>query len=59
LGPALKELGEVNTLELMERTEESGQRHYRYRAGYSQRTIMLLIGLTKNDKIARLDFSGE
>jgi len=59
LGPALKEFGEVKTLELMARTEEGGQRNYRYRARYSQRTIMLSIGLTKDDKIARLDFSGE
>jgi len=59
LGSALKELGEVSTLELMERTEDGGQRNYRYRVGYSQRTIMLSIGLTKNEEIARLDFSGE
>ncbi len=59
LGPALKEFGQVKTMELMERTAEGGQRNYRYRARYSQRTIMLSIGLTKDDKIARLDFSGE
>ena len=59
LGPALKEMGEVKALELMEKTDEGEQRNYRYRARYSQRTIMVSIGLTTGDKIAKLDFSGE
>jgi CubicO group peptidase (beta-lactamase class C family) len=59
LGPALKEMGDVKALELMERTDEGEQRNYRYRARYSQRTIMVSIGLTTGDKIAKLDFSGD
>jgi hypothetical protein len=59
LGPALKEMGEVKALELVEKTDEGEQRNYRYRASYSQRTIMVSIGLTTGDKIAKLDFSGE
>jgi len=59
LGPALEELGEAKTLELMEKKDEGEQRNYRYRVRYSQRTIMVWIGLTREDKIARLDFSGE
>ena len=59
LGPALKEFGEVKSLELMERTDEGGQRNYRYRATFPEMTIMASIALTKDDKIAKLDFSGE
>ena len=59
LGPALKEMGEVKALELMEKTDGGEQRNYRYRARYSQRTIMVSVGLTRGDLIAKLDFSGE
>jgi CubicO group peptidase (beta-lactamase class C family) len=59
LGPALKEMGEVKALELMEKTDRGEQRHYRYRASYPQRTIMVSVGLTREDQIATLDFSGE
>jgi CubicO group peptidase (beta-lactamase class C family) len=59
LGPALKEFGELKTLELMERTEEGERRNYRYRAKYAERTLMVSVGMTKDDKIARLNFSEE
>ena len=59
LGPALKEFGELKTLELIARTDEDEQRNYRYRARYSQMTIMVSVGLTRVDKIARLDLSEE
>jgi len=59
LGPALEELGKAKTLELMEKKDEAKERNYRYRVRYSQRTIMVWIALTREDKIARLDFSGE
>jgi len=59
LGPALKEFGEVKSLELMERTEEGERRNYRYRVTFPEMTIMVSIGLTKDGKIAKLDFSGE
>lgn len=59
LGPALKEMGEVKALELMEKTDGGEQRNYRYRARYSQSTVMVSVGLTRGDQIAKLDFSGE
>ena len=59
IGQALKEFGEVKTLELMERTEEGEQRDYRYRAKYQNLTLMISVGFTKNNKIAKLDLSGE
>jgi len=59
LGPALKEFGELKTLELMERTEEAERRNYRYRAKFGEMTLMVSVGLTKDDKIARLNFSEE
>lgn len=59
LGPALKEFGELKTLELMERTEEGERRNYRYRAQFPNLTLMILISLTKDSKIARLNFSDE
>jgi CubicO group peptidase (beta-lactamase class C family) len=59
LGPALKEFGEVKTLELIARTDEGERRNYRYRARYSQMTIMVSVGLTRDGKIAILDFAEE
>jgi len=59
LGPALKEFGELKTLELMERTEEGERRNYRYRAKYPNLALMISVGLTKDNKIARLNFSEE
>lgn len=57
LGPALKEFGELKTLELMDRTEEGERRNYRYRAKFTNLTLMISVGLTKDNKIARLNFS--
>ena len=59
LGPALKEFGELKGLELMERMEENERRNYRYRATFSNLTLMISVGLAKDDKIARLNFSEE
>ena len=59
LGPALKEFGELKALELMERTEEGERRNYRYRARFPNVTLMISVGLTKENKIARLNFSEE
>jgi CubicO group peptidase (beta-lactamase class C family) len=59
LGPALKEFGELKRLELMERTEEGERRNYRYRAQFPNLTLMISVGLTKENKIARLNFSEE
>ena len=59
LGPALREFGELKKLELMERTEEGERRNYRYRATFPNLTLMISVGLTKDNKIARLNFSEE
>ena len=59
LGPALKEFGELKALELMERTEEGERKNYRYRARYPNLTLMISVGLTMDNKIARLNFSEE
>ena len=59
LGPALKEFGELKALELMERTEEGELRNYRYRAKFPNLTLMISVGLTKDNKIAGLNFSEE
>jgi CubicO group peptidase (beta-lactamase class C family) len=59
LGPALKEFGELKALELVERTEEGERRNYRYRAKFPNLTLMISVGLTKDNKIARLNFSEE
>ena len=59
LEPALKGLGAAKALELLKRTDQGEQRMYRYRATYSQRTIIVSLALTKDDRIATLDFSGE
>ncbi|HKW32504.1 MAG TPA: serine hydrolase domain-containing protein [Candidatus Acidoferrum sp.] len=59
LGPALKEFGELKTFELMERTEEGERRNFRYRARYPNVALMISVALTKDNKIARLNFSEE
>lgn len=59
LGPVLKEFGELRGLELMERTEEGERRNYRYRATFPNLTLMISVGLTKDNKIGRLNFSEE
>jgi CubicO group peptidase (beta-lactamase class C family) len=59
LGQALKEFGDLKTLELMERSDEGERRNYRYRAKFGEMTLMVSVGLTKDDKIARLNFSEE
>ena len=59
LGPALKEFGELKGLELMERSEEGERRNYRYRAKFPNLALMISIGFTNDNKIARLNFSEE
>src|SRR5215472_2159986 len=59
LGPALKEFGELKGLELMERTEEGERRNYKYRAKFVEMTLMISVGLTKDNRIAGLNFSEE
>ncbi len=55
-GATLKPLGELKTLELMERTDEGERRIYRYRATFQETTILVWIELTKDNKVAGLAF---
>lgn len=59
LGPALKEFGELRALELIERTEEGERRNYRYQAKYPNLTLMISVALTKDNRVAGLNFSDE
>jgi CubicO group peptidase (beta-lactamase class C family) len=56
MGAALKKFGELNSLELLERTEEGDGRGYHYRAKFGEMTVLLELELTKDDKISELDF---
>jgi len=55
----LKELGPLKSLDLIKRGDEGGQRSYQYRANYEHMSLFLSLQLTKNNKIAVLDFSQE
>ena len=55
----LKELGPLKSLDLIKRGGEGGQRSYQYRANYEHMTLFLSLQLTKDNKIAVLDFSQE
>jgi CubicO group peptidase (beta-lactamase class C family) len=55
----LKELGPLKSLDLIKRGDEGGQRSYQYRANYEHMSLFLSLQLTKDNKIAVLDFSQE
>ena len=55
----LKELGPLKSLDLIKRGDEGGQRTYQYRANYEHMSLFLSLQLTKDSKIAVLDFSQE
>ena len=55
----MSDLGPLKSLDLIKRGEEGGQRSYKYRATYESREIFLSLQLTKDNKIAALDFSLE
>jgi len=59
VGDYLKEQGDLKSLELIKRTEEGEHRAYKYRANYERTELFLSIQLTKDNKIAALDFSNE
>jgi CubicO group peptidase (beta-lactamase class C family) len=55
----LKELGPLQSLDLIKRGDKGGQRNYQYRANYKHMALFLSLQLTKEDKIDELDFSPE
>lgn len=55
----LKTLGALNGVELLERREQGDARLYRYRLRYANATLLCLMSLTKDDKIAGLQLRPE
>ncbi len=53
----LKELGPLKSLDLIKRGEEGERRAYQYRATYESMALFVSLQLTKDNKIAVLDFS--
>jgi CubicO group peptidase (beta-lactamase class C family) len=58
-GRFLKEQGDLKSLELIKRGEEGENRAYTYRANFERAELFLSIQLTKDNKIAALDFSDD
>jgi hypothetical protein len=55
----LKELGVLKSLELIKRGQEGENRAYTYRANYERTELFLSVQLTKDNRMAVLDFSNE
>jgi hypothetical protein len=53
----LKELGPLKSLDLIKRGEEGERRSYQYRGNYEAMELFLSLQMTKDNKIAALDFS--
>ncbi len=59
VGNYLKEQGDLKSLELIKRGEEGDRLSYQFRANYERTELFLSLQLTKDNKIAALDFSTE
>lgn len=59
IGDYMKELGDLKSLDLLTRGKEGDQRSYKYRASFEHMDLFLSLQLTKDNKIAALDFSTE
>src|ERR1700722_14296506 len=59
IGDYLKEQGELKSVDLIKRGEEGERHSYEYRVNYEHRELLLSLQLTKDNKIAALDFAGE
>ena len=46
-------------MDLIKRGEEGERHSYEYRVNYEHRELLLSLQLTKDNKIAALDFAGE
>jgi len=55
----LKSFGPLNGIELLARTEQEGNRVYRYRLKYKDTNLVFVMGLNKDGKIARLNLASE
>jgi hypothetical protein len=58
-GDYLKELGTLKSLELIKRGQQGENRAYTYRATYERTELFLSVQLTRDNKMAVLDFSNE
>ena len=59
VGAFLKSLGPLNTVEPIQRTEQDGNRVYRYRLLYQDSSLLFVMVLNKEGKITRLSFQSE
>lgn len=58
-GEALKGLGDLKSLDLIERRQEDAKRHYRYRAVFGGQAYVVAVTLDANGKIAALGYEEE
>src|SRR5262245_40585538 len=59
VGAFLKTLGPLQTIELLERTEQESNRVYRYRLRYTDTNLFLVMVLNKESKIVRMNLQVE
>src|SRR2546427_1923607 len=59
VGAFLKTLGPLSGIELLERTEQEGNRVYRYRLKYKDTNLFFVMTLNREGKIARLNLQPE
>src|SRR5438128_8391790 len=59
VGAFLKTLGPLSGIELLERTEQEGNRVYRYRLKYKDTNLLFVMTLNQEGKIARLNLQPE
>ena len=59
VGAFLKTLGPLNGIELLERTDQEGNRVYRYRLRYKDTNLFFVMMLNQEGKIARLNLQPE
>lgn len=58
-GEALKDLGDLKSLELIDRRQDDDKRHYRYRAIFGDQAYVVAVTLDANGKIAALGYEEE
>jgi D-alanyl-D-alanine carboxypeptidase len=59
IGASLKSLGTMKSIALVERKQEGDKRLYRYKVVFNERTLLIALTLTQEDKIAALQATPE
>ncbi len=59
IGATIKSFGTLESVGLLSRTEENGNRVYHYRLQYPSVNVLIKMTLTKDDKIAGMSLEGE